>query len=106
MAGSSPGTPRAGCAHAPAAALSASSCQPAVLDALHLRLAACREDIRICRNNEGNKCRLGEGGFGIVYKALMNGVRAGLASSASLLLCCQPATKILAPALCVELSLA
>ena len=32
------------------------------------------EDIRICRNAEGHKCRLGEGGFGIVYKALMNGV--------------------------------
>ena len=33
-----------------------------------------REDIRICRTAEGKKCRLGEGGFGIVYKALMNGV--------------------------------
>ena len=32
------------------------------------------EDIRICRNAEGYKCRLGEGGFGIVYKAHMNGV--------------------------------
>ena len=34
----------------------------------------CRDDIRICRNPEGRKCRLGEGGFGVVYKALMNGV--------------------------------
>ncbi|KAK9807719.1 hypothetical protein WJX72_007116 [[Myrmecia] bisecta] len=33
-----------------------------------------RSDIRICRNAEGRKCRLGEGGFGVVYKALMNGV--------------------------------
>ena len=33
-----------------------------------------RDDIRICRTAEGKKCRLGEGGFGIVYKALMNGV--------------------------------
>ncbi|KAK9863425.1 hypothetical protein WJX84_000788 [Apatococcus fuscideae] len=32
------------------------------------------DDIRIVRNAEGKKCRLGEGGFGIVYKALMNGV--------------------------------
>lgn len=28
----------------------------------------------ICHNAEGRKCRLGEGGFGVVYKALMNGV--------------------------------
>ena len=34
----------------------------------------CRDDIRICRSAEGKKCRLGEGGFGVVYKALMNGV--------------------------------
>jgi hypothetical protein len=27
-----------------------------------------------CRTAEGRKCRLGEGGFGIVYKAVMNGV--------------------------------
>ncbi len=33
----------------------------------------CRDDISICRNAEGKKCRLGEGGFGVVYKALMNG---------------------------------
>ena len=26
------------------------------------------------RNAEGKKCRLGEGGFGVVYKAVMNGV--------------------------------
>ena len=26
------------------------------------------------RNAEGKKCRLGEGGFGVVYKAIMNGV--------------------------------
>ena len=31
-------------------------------------------DIDICLNAEGRKCRLGEGGFGVVYKALMNGV--------------------------------
>ncbi len=31
-------------------------------------------DIAICRNGEGKKCRLGEGGFGVVYKAVMNGV--------------------------------
>lgn len=31
-------------------------------------------DIKICRNPEGKKYRLGEGGFGIVYKALMNNV--------------------------------
>lgn len=37
-------------------------------------LLSCREDIRICRTAEGKKCRLGEGGFGVVYKALMNGV--------------------------------
>ena len=36
--------------------------------------AGCREDIRICRTAEGKKCRLGEGGFGVVYKALMNNV--------------------------------
>ena len=34
----------------------------------------CRDDIRICHNAEGKKCRLGEGGFGVVFKALMNGV--------------------------------
>ena len=34
----------------------------------------CRDDIRIMRNAEGKKCRLGEGGFGVVYKAVMNGV--------------------------------
>lgn len=28
----------------------------------------------ICRTPEGRKCRLGEGGFGVVYKAVMNGV--------------------------------
>ncbi|KAK9786899.1 hypothetical protein WJX73_000622 [Symbiochloris irregularis] len=33
-----------------------------------------KDDISICRTPEGKKCRLGEGGFGIVYKALMNGV--------------------------------
>lgn len=33
-----------------------------------------RDDIRICHNAEGKKCRLGEGGFGVVFKALMNGV--------------------------------
>lgn len=33
-----------------------------------------REDISICRTSENKKCRLGEGGFGVVYKALMNGV--------------------------------
>lgn len=27
-----------------------------------------------CRTAEGRKCRLGEGGFGVVYKAVMNGV--------------------------------
>ncbi|KAK9862458.1 hypothetical protein WJX84_000371, partial [Apatococcus fuscideae] len=32
------------------------------------------DDIRIMRNAEGKKCRLGEGGFGVVYKAVMNGV--------------------------------
>ena len=32
----------------------------------------CRDDIRICRNPEGRKCRGGVGGFGVVYKALMN----------------------------------
>ncbi|GMH35458.1 hypothetical protein BSKO_03326 [Bryopsis sp. KO-2023] len=32
------------------------------------------EDIKICRNAEGKKCRLGEGGFGMVYKAVMNNV--------------------------------
>lgn len=26
------------------------------------------------RTPEGRKCRLGEGGFGVVYKAVMNGV--------------------------------
>ena len=31
-------------------------------------------DITICRNAEGKKYRLGEGGFGMVYKALMNNV--------------------------------
>lgn len=31
-------------------------------------------DIEICRNAEGKKYRLGEGGFGMVYKALMNNV--------------------------------
>jgi hypothetical protein len=29
---------------------------------------------RCCRTAEGRKCRLGEGGFGVVYKAVMNGV--------------------------------
>ena len=33
-----------------------------------------KSDIEICRNAEGKKCRLGEGGFGVVYKAIMNGV--------------------------------
>ena len=32
------------------------------------------DDIKICRNSEGKKYRLGEGGFGVVYKALMNNV--------------------------------
>eukprot|EP00803_Ostreobium_quekettii_P007334 evm.model.scf_2083.2 EVM.evm.TU.scf_2083.2 scf_2083:17341-27167(-) len=32
------------------------------------------DDISICRNAEGKKYRLGEGGFGMVYKALMNNV--------------------------------
>lgn len=36
--------------------------------------ALCRDDIQICLTAEGRKCRLGEGGFGVVYKALMNGV--------------------------------
>lgn len=40
----------------------------------HLKKPLHRDDIRICRNTEGRKCRLGEGGFGVVYKALMNGV--------------------------------
>jgi hypothetical protein len=31
-------------------------------------------DIAICRTPDGRKCRLGEGGFGVVYKAMMNGV--------------------------------
>ena len=31
-------------------------------------------DIEICRTADGRKCRLGEGGFGVVFKALMNGV--------------------------------
>ena len=43
-------------------------CTDLSLPALH------RDDMRICRNAEGKKCRLGEGGFGVVYKALMNGV--------------------------------
>lgn len=33
------------------------------------------EDIKFCRTvPDGKKCRLGEGGFGMVYKAIMNGV--------------------------------
>lgn len=32
------------------------------------------DDIKICRNGDGKKCRLGEGGFGMVYKAIMNNV--------------------------------
>jgi protein-L-isoaspartate O-methyltransferase len=32
------------------------------------------DDVEICRTPKGRKCRLGEGGFGVVYKALMNGV--------------------------------
>ena len=39
-----------------------------------MMLMGCREDISICRTSENKKCRLGEGGFGVVYKALMNGV--------------------------------
>ncbi len=31
-------------------------------------------DIEFMRTPEGKKCRLGEGGFGVVYKAVMNGV--------------------------------
>jgi hypothetical protein len=31
-------------------------------------------DIAICRTPDGRKCRLGEGGFGVVYKAMMNNV--------------------------------
>jgi hypothetical protein len=31
-------------------------------------------DIKICRTPEGKKCRLGEGGFGVVYKAVIHGV--------------------------------
>lgn len=31
-------------------------------------------DVEICRTADGRRCRLGEGGFGVVYKALMNGV--------------------------------
>ena len=31
-------------------------------------------DVTVCRTPKGRKCRLGEGGFGVVYKALMNGV--------------------------------
>ena len=32
------------------------------------------DDVRFCRTNDGKKCRLGEGGFGMVYKAIMNDV--------------------------------
>ena len=37
-------------------------------------LLVTADDIEICRTPKGKKCRLGEGGFGVVYKALMNGV--------------------------------
>lgn len=37
-------------------------------------LLVTADDIEICRTPKGRKCRLGEGGFGVVYKALMNGV--------------------------------
>ncbi len=37
-------------------------------------LLMTRDDIEVCRTPEGKKWRLGEGGFGVVYKALMNGV--------------------------------
>ena len=40
----------------------------------HILWLFYREDISICRTSENKKCRLGEGGFGVVYKALMNGV--------------------------------
>lgn len=33
-----------------------------------------QDDITICRNTEGKKISLGEGGFGVVYKGMMNGV--------------------------------
>jgi hypothetical protein len=33
-----------------------------------------KTDIRICRAPDGRKLRLGEGGFGVVYKAVMNSV--------------------------------
>ena len=32
-----------------------------------------REDVAICRNAAGKKIRIGEGGSGAVYKALMHG---------------------------------
>lgn len=37
-------------------------------------LLVMADDIEVCRTPKGRKCRLGEGGFGVVYKALMNGV--------------------------------
>jgi hypothetical protein len=41
---------------------------------LHTRLLMRSTDIKICRTPEGKKCRLGEGGFGVVYKAIIHGV--------------------------------
>jgi protein-L-isoaspartate O-methyltransferase len=37
-------------------------------------LLVSASDVTVCRTPKGRKCRLGEGGFGVVYKALMNGV--------------------------------
>lgn len=39
-----------------------------------LCLSMCVCGLLLCRTAEGRKCRLGEGGFGVVYKAVMNGV--------------------------------
>jgi hypothetical protein len=44
-----------------------------VLSASSGCLSAC-VGLCCCRTAEGRKCRLGEGGFGVVYKAVMNGV--------------------------------
>ena len=32
------------------------------------------DDVRFCRTSDHKKCRLGEGEFGVVYKAIMNDV--------------------------------
>jgi len=37
-------------------------------------LLLSKDDIQVCTTQDGKRCRLGEGGFGVVYKALMNGV--------------------------------